>query len=162
LNFFGSSISAVLRKLSAISSISRPQYAHPRHKNNLSKAPTVPLFRNDGENSGFNRLRAPIISKNPAHLDGGGKRGVWDPRQGDQPAPLHRPPPWKQPRGKWMVSLVNSHTNATSKRWHLWEIDFRFALNSTPGWLHRPFRAETTRTPSPVSFPSICTLLQPF
>ena len=23
-------------------------------------------------------------------------------------------------RGKWMVSFVNSHTNATSKRWHLW------------------------------------------
>ena len=40
-----------------------------------------------------------------------------------------------------MVSLVNSHTNATSSRWHLWEIrwhlwevDLRFALNSTPGW----------------------------
>ena len=44
-------------------------------------------------------------------------------------------PPWRQPRGNWMVSLVNSHTNATSKRWHLWEIDLRFALNSTPGWL---------------------------
>ena len=27
-------------------------------------------------------------------------------------------PPWWHPRGKWMVSLVNSHTNATSKRWH--------------------------------------------
>jgi len=25
-------------------------------------------------------------------------------------------PPWRQPSGKWMVSLVNSHTNATSKR----------------------------------------------
>ena len=34
-----------------------------------------------------------------------------------------------------MVSLVNSHTNATSKRRHLWEIDLRFALNPTPGWL---------------------------
>jgi len=44
------------------------------------------------------------------------------------------PPPWRQPRGKWMVSLVNSHTNATSKKWHLWEIDLRFALNSTAGW----------------------------
>ena len=43
-------------------------------------------------------------------------------------------PPWRLPRGKWMVSLVNSHTNATSKRWHLWEIDLRFALNSTPWW----------------------------
>ena len=32
-----------------------------------------------------------------------------------------------------MVSLVNSHTIATSKRWHLFEIDLRFALNSTPG-----------------------------
>ena len=43
-------------------------------------------------------------------------------------------PPWRQPRGKWMVSLANPHTNTTSKRWHLWEIDLRFALNSTPGW----------------------------
>ena len=25
-------------------------------------------------------------------------------------------PPWRQLRGKWMVFLVNSHTNATSKR----------------------------------------------
>jgi len=42
-------------------------------------------------------------------------------------------PPWRQPRGKWMVSSVNSLTNATSRRRHLWEIDLRFALNSTPG-----------------------------
>ena len=33
-----------------------------------------------------------------------------------------------------MVSSVNSHTNASSKRWHLWETDLRFALNSTTGW----------------------------
>ena len=46
-----------------------------------------------------------------------------------------RPPAWRQPRGKWMVSLVNYHANATSKRWHLWEINLRFGLNSTPGWL---------------------------
>ena len=32
-----------------------------------------------------------------------------------------------------MVSYVNSSTNATLKRWLLWEIDSRFALNSTPG-----------------------------
>ena len=35
--------------------------------------------------------------------------------------PSEAEPPWRQPRGKWMVSLVNSHANATSKRWHLWE-----------------------------------------
>ena len=29
-----------------------------------------------------------------------------------------------------MVPFVPHHTNATSKRWHLWEIDLRFALNS--------------------------------
>jgi len=34
-----------------------------------------------------------------------------------------------------MVALADSHTNATSKRWHLREIDLRFAINSTPGWL---------------------------
>ena len=33
-----------------------------------------------------------------------------------------------------MVSVVNSHSNAASKRWHLWDIDLRFTLNSTPGW----------------------------
>ena len=49
---------------------------------------------------------------------------------------LTRPPepPWRQSRGKLMVSSINSHANATSKRWHLWEIDSRSALNSTPGW----------------------------
>ena len=41
------------------------------------------------------------------------------------------PPPSRQPRSKWLVSLVNSLTNATSKRWRLWEIELRFALNST-------------------------------
>jgi len=43
-------------------------------------------------------------------------------------------PPWSQPRGKWMVSLVNSHTNATRIGWHLWEIDLRFAPGLPPGW----------------------------
>ena len=43
-------------------------------------------------------------------------------------------PPWRHPRGKWMVSLVDSHTNATSQRWHLWEIDLRFAPGVPPGW----------------------------
>ena len=33
-----------------------------------------------------------------------------------------------------MVSLVNSHTNATSKRQHLWEIDLRFDPGLPPGW----------------------------
>jgi len=42
--------------------------------------------------------------------------------------------PGGNPGAKTIVSLVNSHTNATSKRWHLWEMDLRFALNSTPGW----------------------------
>ena len=45
------------------------------------------------------------------------------------------PPPWRQSRAKWMVSLVNSHTNTTSMRWYLWEIDLKFALDSTPGRL---------------------------
>ena len=40
-------------------------------------------------------------------------------------------PPWRQPRGKLMVSLVNSHADATRIGWHLWKIDLRFA----PGWL---------------------------
>ena len=47
---------------------------------------------------------------------------------------VHAKPPWRQPRGKWMISLVNSNTNINPKRWHLCEIDLRFALNSALGW----------------------------
>ena len=43
-------------------------------------------------------------------------------------------PPWRQPRGKSMVSSVNSHTNVTRIGWHLWEIDLRFAPGLPPGW----------------------------
>jgi len=39
----------------------------------------------------------------------------------------------RQPRGKSMVPLVNSHTNATRIGWHLWEIDLRFAPGLPPG-----------------------------
>ena len=56
-------------------------------------------------------------------------------------------PPWRQLRGKWMVSLVNSHTNSTSKRWHQRESDLRFALNSTPGWLSALWQATRTYHP---------------
>ena len=56
-------------------------------------------------------------------------------------------PPWRQPRSKLMVSLVNSHTNASSKRWNLWEIDLRFALDSTLGWC----RVEQRSVASPAS-----------
>ena len=37
-----------------------------------------------------------------------------------------------------MIYFVNSHTNATSKKWHLCEIHFRFPPNSTPGWYPNP------------------------
>ena len=53
----------------------------------------------------------------------------------DMVACLPPEPPWRQPRANSMVSLVNPHTNATSQSWHLWEIDLRFALNLTPGWV---------------------------
>ena len=46
-----------------------------------------------------------------------------------------RHPPWRQPRCKSMVSLVNSHTNATRVGWHLWDIDLRFAPGLPPGRL---------------------------
>jgi hypothetical protein len=35
-------------------------------------------------------------------------------------------PPWRQPTSKSMVSLVNSHTNASSRRKHLWRVFFFF------------------------------------
>ena len=43
-------------------------------------------------------------------------------------------PPWRQPRSKLMVSLVNSHANATRIGWHPWEIDSRFVPQLPPGW----------------------------
>ena len=48
--------------------------------------------------------------------------------------PTSHTPPWRQPRGKWVVSLVNSHTNTTRIGWHLWEINLRFAPGLPPGW----------------------------
>ena len=39
-------------------------------------------------------------------------------------------PPCRRPRGKKMVYLVNSHSNASSRRQHRREIDFRFAPTS--------------------------------
>ena len=44
-------------------------------------------------------------------------------------------PPWRQPRVKSTVYVVNSHTHATRIGWHLWEIDLRFAPGLPPGWL---------------------------
>ena len=52
--------------------------------------------------------------------------------------PPRRYSPWRQPRGKWMVYLVNSRTNATRIGWHLWEIDLRFAPGLPPGWRRSP------------------------
>ena len=46
-------------------------------------------------------------------------------------------PPWRQPRGKPMVSLVNFHTNATRIGWHLREMDLRFAPGLPPGRVRR-------------------------
>ena len=46
-------------------------------------------------------------------------------------------PPWRQPRGKLMGSLVNSHTNTTRIGWHLWEIDLRLAPGLPPGWYNQ-------------------------
>jgi len=37
--------------------------------------------------------------------------------------------------GKRVVSFADIHANATSKRWHLWEIDLRFAPGLPPGWV---------------------------
>ena len=46
-----------------------------------------------------------------------------------------RQPPWRQPRGTYMDSLVNSQTNTTRMWWHMWEIDLRFPPWLPPGWI---------------------------
>ena len=57
------------------------------------------------------------------------------PQETRTPQPFQNPePPWRQPRGKLMVSFVNSHTNATIIGWHLWEIDLIFVPELPPGW----------------------------
>ena len=43
-----------------------------------------------------------------------------------------------------MISLVNSHTNATRIGWHLWEIDLRFAPGLPPGWVVDLLRARSS------------------
>ena len=55
-------------------------------------------------------------------------------------------PSWRQPRGKWMVSLVKSYANATSQRLHLWEIDLRLALNLSPEWFSASCSLRLRRT----------------
>ena len=51
-----------------------------------------------------------------------------------------RHPPWMQPRGKTMVSLVNSHANATRIGGHVGEIDLRFAPGLPLGWQKKSIR----------------------
>ena len=58
-------------------------------------------------------------------------------------------PTWRQPRGKSMVYLVNSHANATSSRWHLWEIDLRFATGLPPGWIQVNITSGSRRVRDP-------------
>ena len=58
--------------------------------------------------------------------------------------------PWRQPRGKIVVSLVNSHTNATRMGWHLWVINLIFVPWSPPGWrLQQSYRGTSPVKNSP-------------
>jgi hypothetical protein len=53
-------------------------------------------------------------------------------------------PPWRQPRGKLIVSLANFQTNATRIERHPWEIDLKFSPGLPPGWGEAEL---TSRTP---------------
>ena len=62
------------------------------------------------------------------HAAGPSRLSNWDSvekqiEQGEGKFLMNQEPPWRQPRGKWMVYLVNSHTNATRIGWHLCKID---------------------------------------
>jgi hypothetical protein len=50
--------------------------------------------------------------------------------------PVCPSPPWRQPRGKSIVSWINSHKNATRIGLQLWEIDLRFAPGLLAGAGH--------------------------
>ena len=67
-----------------------------------------------------------------------GVRGeVWVARQARRPPAYPRfisRPPWRQAKGKWMISLVTSHTNAIFNSQHLWDIDLRFSPGLPPMW----------------------------
>ena len=45
-----------------------------------------------------------------------------------------------------MVSLVKFHTNATSKRWHLWGVNLIFALGLPLGWVTLSNLLESSRS----------------
>ena len=47
-------------------------------------------------------------------------------------------PPWRQPRVKLIVCIVNSHTSATRIGWHMWEITLSSASGLPPGWVPLP------------------------
>ena len=92
------------------------------------------------------RFQATAIEREGNNLKGGQDLST---ETGEGMCGFRTSPPWRQPKGKWMVPLVNFHTNPTSKRWHLWEIDLRFALNSTPGWLAISFARQRQRRSRP-------------
>jgi hypothetical protein len=48
-----------------------------------------------------------------------------------------------------MVSLVNSHSNATSRMYQLWEIDLRFAHELPPGWRYLPDKEQWSQAVAP-------------
>ena len=50
-------------------------------------------------------------------------------------------PPWRQRKGKLMVSLVDSYANVTRIGWHLWQIDSDLPL----GYLQGGFSLEPAR-----------------
>ena len=66
---------------------------------------------------------------------------------------LGAPPPRRQPRGKKMVSLVNYHSNATSRRQHLLQICPWVASRVDPhipaGWRDAPAGEAALTRPKP-------------
>jgi hypothetical protein len=59
-------------------------------------------------------------------------------------------PPWRKPRDQFVGFLINSHVNANRIRWHLWEIDLRFAPGLPPGrcLCARPVGGADSRPPA--------------
>jgi len=115
----------------ATSPLLSPQALHPLGSDDGSR---IPSLRLEGE-EGDDRCVSPTSDEDPDAGEGtavpkapSSSSSWW--RFGAAPSPrtpqheTRTPKPsWRQPRGKLMVSSVNSHTNATRIGWHLWEID---------------------------------------
>ena len=119
-----------------------PRAGHASHEGRGTRAAPQPAARGQEPGGGRGAVHPPhntrtacFAKKEAFPADRvSGAREEGGPRYDAPRTQTPRPPPCRQPSGKLMVSLVNSHTSATRIGWHMWEIDVRFASGLPRGW----------------------------